>query len=64
MVRLTAHAALLCRVLLSNEDSSFDSNIGPTIKWIVREDKDLPPDSEPHRRKPRFDDNIFVEESV
>eukprot|EP00972_Heterocapsa_arctica_P028464 4186232-Heterocapsa_arctica.AAC.1 len=59
----TRHFAMPCSTV-TNEDSSFDPNIEPAIKWIVREDKDLPLDSEPLRRKPRFDDNIFVEESV
>eukprot|EP00972_Heterocapsa_arctica_P047306 6979237-Heterocapsa_arctica.AAC.1 len=55
--------ALPCSIV-KREASSSDSNTEPTIKWIVREDKDLPPDSEPNRRKPRFDDKIFVEEAV
>eukprot|EP00972_Heterocapsa_arctica_P055938 8250873-Heterocapsa_arctica.AAC.1 len=59
----TCHLAMPC-YNVTDEDSSFDPNIEPAIKWIVCEDKDLPPDSEPLRRKPRFDDNIFVEESV
>eukprot|EP00972_Heterocapsa_arctica_P018011 2662257-Heterocapsa_arctica.AAC.1 len=42
----------------------FDPNIEPVIKWVVRVDKDLPPDPDPLRRKPRFDDNILVEESI
>eukprot|EP00972_Heterocapsa_arctica_P083751 12341226-Heterocapsa_arctica.AAC.1 len=46
------------------EADDFDPNIERTIKWIVRSDKDLPPDTDPLRRKPRFDDNIFVEETV
>eukprot|EP00972_Heterocapsa_arctica_P046161 6810800-Heterocapsa_arctica.AAC.1 len=49
---------------VTREDSSFDPNIEPTIKWIVRKDKDLSLDTEPLRRKPRFDDNILVEEIV
>eukprot|EP00972_Heterocapsa_arctica_P069026 10200310-Heterocapsa_arctica.AAC.1 len=49
---------------VTREDSSFDPDIEPTIKWIVRKDKDLPLDAEPLRRKPRLDDNIFVEETV
>eukprot|EP00972_Heterocapsa_arctica_P082141 12107014-Heterocapsa_arctica.AAC.1 len=57
------HFAMPCTTK-TREDSSFDPNIEPTIKWIVREDKDLHPDGEPHRRKPRFNDNIFVEEAV
>eukprot|EP00972_Heterocapsa_arctica_P008882 1303505-Heterocapsa_arctica.AAC.1 len=46
------------------EDNDFDPNIEPAIKGVVREDKDLPLDPEPLRRKPRFDDHIFIEEVV
>eukprot|EP00972_Heterocapsa_arctica_P044865 6620609-Heterocapsa_arctica.AAC.1 len=38
------HFAMPCSTV-TREDSSFDPNIEPTIKWIVRKDKDLPLDT-------------------
>eukprot|EP00972_Heterocapsa_arctica_P081178 11962773-Heterocapsa_arctica.AAC.1 len=43
-------------------DNDFDPNIEPVTKWVARVDKDLPADPDPLRRKPRFDDHIFIEE--
>eukprot|EP00972_Heterocapsa_arctica_P015722 2316179-Heterocapsa_arctica.AAC.1 len=46
------------------EANDFDPNIEPVIKSVVRADKDLPLDTDPLRRKPRFDDNIIIEEAI
>jgi hypothetical protein len=58
----TRHFAMPCSTKKGNDD--FDTNVEPVVKWVLRVDKSLPPDLEPLRRKPRFDDNIFVEEVV
>eukprot|EP00972_Heterocapsa_arctica_P105798 15585125-Heterocapsa_arctica.AAC.1 len=54
----TRHFAMPCSIK-QNKKKDFDPNAEPVVKWIVRADKSLPPDPEPQRRKPRFDDNIF-----
>eukprot|EP00972_Heterocapsa_arctica_P063843 9419635-Heterocapsa_arctica.AAC.1 len=42
----------------------FDPDLEPAINWRVPTDEPSNIDSVPFRRKPRFDDNVFIEEVV
>eukprot|EP00972_Heterocapsa_arctica_P022121 3254970-Heterocapsa_arctica.AAC.1 len=42
----------------------FDPNIEPVVYWRAPVDESSKTDSTPFRRKPRFDDNVFIEEVV
>eukprot|EP00972_Heterocapsa_arctica_P046876 6919552-Heterocapsa_arctica.AAC.1 len=59
------HFAMPCKTFpVVPEVIYFDPNIEPAINWRVPVDNSSTTDSVPFRRKPRFDDNVFIEEVV
>eukprot|EP00972_Heterocapsa_arctica_P034357 5059757-Heterocapsa_arctica.AAC.1 len=55
------HFAMPCNTIIP-EVIDFDPNQEPAINWRVPTDESSNIDSVPFRRKPRFDDNVLIEE--